>query len=130
MAWRAGSPRLRPCWSTGGRSSKPPSWKTWQKPSTRNLPQPNKPVALVTGASRGIGRAIACELSKTHQVVATYRENREAADSLRNETGAEIIPSDIGSPGDRDELVARLKATYNSLDLLVNNAGMAPRERR
>jgi 3-oxoacyl-[acyl-carrier protein] reductase len=94
------------------------------------LPQPNKPVALVTGASRGIGRAIACELSKTHQVVATYRENREAAESLRNESGAEIIPSDIGSAGDRDELVARLKATYNRLDLLVNNAGMAPRERR
>jgi 3-oxoacyl-[acyl-carrier protein] reductase len=94
------------------------------------LPQPNKLVALVTGASRGIGRAIACELSKTHQVVATYRENREAAESLRNETGAEIIPSDIGSAADRDQLVAQLKATYNSLDLLVNNAGMAPRERR
>jgi 3-oxoacyl-[acyl-carrier protein] reductase len=94
------------------------------------LPQPNKPVALVTGASRGIGRAIASELSKTHQVVATYRENREAAESLRNETGAEIIASDIGSAADRDQLVARLKANYNSLDLLVNNAGMAPRERR
>ena len=100
------------------------------KPSTPNLPQPNKPVALVTGASRGIGRAIAVELSKSHSVVATYRANREAAESLRNETGAEIIPSDISSAADRDELVARLKANYGSLDLLVNNAGIAPRERR
>ena len=100
------------------------------KPSTPNLPQPNKPVALVTGASRGIGRAIAVELSKSHSVVATYRANREAAESLRNETGAEIIQSDISSAADRDELVARLKANYGRLDLLVNNAGIAPRERR
>jgi 3-oxoacyl-[acyl-carrier protein] reductase len=100
------------------------------KPSTPNLPHPNKPVALVTGASRGIGRAIAVELSKSHSVVATYRANREAAESLRNETGAEIIPSDISSAADRDKLVARLKANYSTLDLLVNNAGIAPRERR
>ena len=100
------------------------------KPSTPNLPQPNKPVALVTGASRGIGRAVAIELSKSHSVVATYRENREAAESLRNETGAEIIRSDISSGADRDKLVAHLRATYGSLDLLVNNAGIAPRERR
>jgi NAD(P)-dependent dehydrogenase (short-subunit alcohol dehydrogenase family) len=94
------------------------------------LPQPNKPVALVTGASRGIGRAIAVELSKSHLVVATYRENQEAAESLRKETGAEIIRSDIGSSSNRDELVAHLKANYGRLDLLVNNAGIAPRERR
>jgi len=100
------------------------------KPSTPNLPQPNKPVALVTGASRGIGRAIAVELSKSHAVVATYRANQKAAESLRNETGAEIIPSDISSAADRDKLVARLKANYGHLDLLVNNAGVAPRERR
>jgi 3-oxoacyl-[acyl-carrier protein] reductase len=100
------------------------------KPSTPNLPQPNKPVALVTGASRGIGRAVAAELSKSHSVVATYRENREAAESLRNETGAEMIPSDISSGADRDKLVAHLRATYGNLDLLVNNAGIAPRERR
>jgi len=100
------------------------------KPSTPNLPQPNKPVALVTGASRGIGRAIAVELSKSHSVVATYLENQEAAESLRKETGAEIIRSDIGSFSNRDELVAHLKANYGRLDLLVNNAGMAPRKRR
>jgi 3-oxoacyl-[acyl-carrier protein] reductase len=100
------------------------------KPLTPNLPQPNKPVALVTGASRGIGRAIAVELSKSHSVVATYRENREAAQLLRQETGAEIIKSDISSQRDRDQLVASLRANYGRLDVLVNNAGMAPRERR
>jgi NAD(P)-dependent dehydrogenase (short-subunit alcohol dehydrogenase family) len=70
------------------------------------------------------------ELSKSHLVVATYRENQEAAESLRKETGAEIIRSDIGSSSNRDELVAHLKANYGRLDLLVNNAGIAPRERR
>jgi 3-oxoacyl-[acyl-carrier protein] reductase len=84
----------------------------------------------VTGAGRGIGRAIAVELSKSHSVVATYRENREAAESLRQETGAEILKSDIGSEADRDQLVALLRANYGRLDLLVNNAGIAPRERR
>jgi 3-oxoacyl-[acyl-carrier protein] reductase len=100
------------------------------KPSTPNLPPPNKPVALVTGAGRGIGRAIAVELSKSHSVVATYRENREAAELLRQETGAEIIQSDISSGADRDQLVASLRANYGRLDVLVNNAGIAPRERR
>jgi 3-oxoacyl-[acyl-carrier protein] reductase len=97
------------------------------KPS---LPQQNKPVALVTGASRGIGRAIAIELAKTHTVVATYRGNHQAAESLAAETGAEMIQSDIGSAADRDALVTHLKTHYEQLDLLVNNAGIAPRERR
>jgi 3-oxoacyl-[acyl-carrier protein] reductase len=94
------------------------------------LPQPSKPVALVTGASRGIGRAIALELSKTHAVVATFRGNHQAAEALRVETGAEIIQSDVSSARDREALLARLRAKHDGLDLLVNNAGMAPRERR
>jgi 3-oxoacyl-[acyl-carrier protein] reductase len=94
------------------------------------LPPPSKPVALVTGASRGIGRAIAIELAKTHTVVATYRGNAEAARSLHEETGADVTQSDISSAGDRQSLVDRLKTQHGSLDLLVNNAGIAPRERR
>ena len=86
-------------------------------------------VALVTGASRGIGRGIAQELSKTHQIIATYRGNREAAESLRAETGAEIIQSDISSPADREALLQSAKDKFGRIDLLVNNAGIAPRER-
>jgi NAD(P)-dependent dehydrogenase (short-subunit alcohol dehydrogenase family) len=85
---------------------------------------------LVTGASRGIGRAVAIELVKTHTVVATYRGNAEAAKSLRETTGAEVIQSDVSSAGDRSALVEQLKAKHGRLDLLVNNAGIAPRERR
>jgi len=85
---------------------------------------------LVTGASRGIGRAIAIELAKTHQVVATYRGNQEAAASLKAESGADTIQSDISSLTDRQSLVSEIRSRYRRLDLLVNNAGIAPRERR
>lgn len=85
---------------------------------------------MVTGASRGIGRAVAIELVKTHTVVATYRGNAEAAKSLRETTGAEVIQSDVSSAGDRSALVEQLKAKHGRLDLLVNNADIAPRARR
>jgi NAD(P)-dependent dehydrogenase (short-subunit alcohol dehydrogenase family) len=87
-------------------------------------------VALVTGASRGIGRAIAVELARTHRVLATYRARRDAAESLRQETGAEIVQSDIASAADRAALIAFARERMGRLDLLVNNAGMAPLERR
>jgi 3-oxoacyl-[acyl-carrier protein] reductase len=91
---------------------------------------PSKPTAIVTGASRGIGRAVATELSKTHTVIGTYRGRRDAAEELRDQTGSEIFQCDISSREDRDALMAFAKERFASLDLLVNNAGMAPRERR
>jgi NAD(P)-dependent dehydrogenase (short-subunit alcohol dehydrogenase family) len=90
----------------------------------------SKPVALITGASRGIGRAIAVELAKTHAVIATYRGNQAAAESLREETGAEIMQSDVASSADRAALIEAIRSKHGRLDLLVNNAGIAPRERR
>lgn len=89
----------------------------------------NRPVALVTGASRGIGRGIALELSKTHTVVATYRGRKDAADSLTAECGADTFQCDIGSAEDRAALMEHVRTKHGRLDLLVNNAGMAPRER-
>lgn len=89
-----------------------------------------KPVALITGASRGIGRAIALELASTHQIAGTYRSRKDAADSLAAETGAYMIESDAASAADRHALVDSIRQRFGYLDLLVNNAGMAPRERR
>jgi NAD(P)-dependent dehydrogenase (short-subunit alcohol dehydrogenase family) len=89
-----------------------------------------RPVALVTGASRGIGRGIALELSKTHTVVATYRGRLDAAESLRAECGADIVQCDIASAQDRIALIEHVRTRHGRLDLLVNNAGIAPRERR
>jgi NAD(P)-dependent dehydrogenase (short-subunit alcohol dehydrogenase family) len=90
----------------------------------------SKPVALITGASRGIGRGIALELARTHSLVATYRGRLDAAETLRAETGAEIIQADIGSAADRARLLAFTRERFGRLDLLVNNAGMAPRVRQ
>ena len=86
--------------------------------------------AIVTGASRGIGRAIAAELARTHRVIATYKERRDAADSLKAETGVEIFQCDISSAASRTALLEFAHRHFERLDLLVNNAGMAPRERR
>lgn len=90
----------------------------------------DRPVAIVTGASRGIGRGIALELAKTHTVIGTYHARRDAAESLQAECGADIIKSDIGSAEDRRILVRYAQDVYGRLDLLVNNAGIAPRERK
>src|SRR5690242_11080694 len=89
-----------------------------------------RPTAIVTGGSRGIGRAIALDLARTHDVIATFRNRRDAAESLRSECGAEIFACDISSREDRAALIAFARRKFSRLDLLVNNAGMAPKERR
>lgn len=89
-----------------------------------------QPTCIVTGASRGIGRAIATELSKTHRVIGTYRSRLDEAERLRAETGCEIFPCDVARAEDRAALLSFARERFERLDLLVNNAGMAPRERR
>lgn len=83
-----------------------------------------KPVAIVTGASRGIGRGIAIELSKTHNVVATYLGRLDAAESLRAETGCEIVQCDVSNREDRFRLITTCRDKFGRLDLLINNAGI------
>ena len=90
----------------------------------------NQPVALVTGGSRGIGRAIVKELVKTHQVVATYHANQEAARAVAQETGAWLVPCPVHDEAARARLLEELRNRFGRIDLLVNNAGIAPRERR
>jgi len=66
---------------------------------------PVRRVAIVTGATRGIGRAIAVELARTHNVVATWRGRQDLAESLERETGAMAVRSDISSAADRAALL-------------------------
>jgi NAD(P)-dependent dehydrogenase (short-subunit alcohol dehydrogenase family) len=87
--------------------------------------------AIVTGASRGIGRGIALELAATHRVIATYLGNLEKAESVRAATGCEIFRCDVSKRADRTALMEYARGVFpDGLDLLVNNAGIAPRERR
>jgi 3-oxoacyl-[acyl-carrier protein] reductase len=77
--------------------------------------------ALVTGASRGIGRAVATELAHAGaSVVLGYRSGKDEAESLAAELGARAVQADVSSAED----AARLVEESGDLDILVNNAGL------
>ena len=77
--------------------------------------------ALVTGASKGIGRAIAQELAAAGaSVVVGYRSGREEAEALAAELGGRAVQADVSEP----EEAKRLVEEAGELDVLVNNAGL------
>ena len=77
--------------------------------------------ALVTGASRGIGRAIAVELAGAGAaVVLGYRSGRKEAEAAAAELGARAVQADVSNA----EGAARLVEEAGDLDILVNNAGL------
>jgi len=92
-------------------------------------------VAIVTGAGRGIGRAIALALAARHwSVVINYHANAETAEATRQEAQAVggqalCIQADVALAADRERLVVATLEQCGRIDLLVNNAGMAPRQR-
>ena len=92
-------------------------------------------VALITGASRGIGRGVAVALAtRGWAVVVNYRGNAEAAqDTLRavEQAGGRgiVVQADVAVAADRNFLVDETMSQLGRIDLLVNNAGMAPRQR-
>jgi NAD(P)-dependent dehydrogenase (short-subunit alcohol dehydrogenase family) len=88
--------------------------------------------ALVTGASRGIGRGIALSLAGAgFQVVVNYSRNadaaREVAERIEAAGGrAHPVQADIAETADRERLVEQAYRACGRIDLLVNNAGVAP----
>lgn len=86
-------------------------------------------VALVTGAGRGIGRAIALKLAREGASVAVVDLNRETAEAVALEveelgrTGA-ALPADIGARAGVEDVVSRALQRFGRIDVLVNNAGV------
>jgi len=87
-------------------------------------------IAIVTGSSRGIGRAIALKLASLGaKVVVNYRVNAEAAqevvEAIKAQGGEAIaVQADVRNADDAKRLVQTAQSTYGRLDILVNNAGI------
>jgi len=87
-------------------------------------------IAIVTGGSRGIGRAIALKLASLGaKVVVNYRVNAEAAqevvEAIKAQGGEAIaVQADVRNADDAKRLVQTAQSTYGRLDILVNNAGI------
>ncbi|MCO5188333.1 MAG: 3-ketoacyl-ACP reductase [Anaerolineae bacterium] len=94
-----------------------------------------KDTAIITGAGRGIGRGIALALAERGWCVTiNYRGNVAAAAEtldMVNATDGQglLVQADIADSNGRNRLVAETLAEFGRIDLLVNNAGMAPRRR-
>jgi 3-oxoacyl-[acyl-carrier protein] reductase len=94
-------------------------------------PNLNGKVALVTGASRGIGAAIAVALAEAGAAVAVnYRERADAADALvadLNKAGmrAIAVAADVSQASHVTKMVERVDSVLGPVDILVNNAGIA-----
>lgn len=86
--------------------------------------------ALITGAGRGIGRAIALAMAREGaRVIVNYRGSREKAEAVREEilamgAQADIYGCDVSDPEEVREMFQTVTGRYAGLDILVNNAGI------
>jgi len=86
--------------------------------------------ALVTGGSRGIGRACAIMLAKAGTDVAfNYSQNKEAALEVKSKIEEEkrqclIFQTDLSKKGQTESMVSQLKKSWERIDILINNAGI------
>lgn len=87
-------------------------------------------IALVTGGSRGIGRAVVLALGRLGaKVMINYRENRTAAEETLEQLSAaggfgELYPFDVAAEDQVDEAVKKIVDRHKKIDILVNNAGI------
>lgn len=90
-------------------------------------------VAVITGGTKGIGLGIAKELlSEGFSVVLTARNESDELAELKNQYAEKVsfVPCDISNENDVQNLVNFTEETFGKIDLLVNNAGVAPKVRK
>lgn len=101
----------------------------------------NSKVALVTGSTSGIGKAIAIELAKINYKIVIngastinlskeYEKKLKEVYQKREKNNFLYIQADISNKKDRNTLLKKIKNTFGRVDLLVNNAGIPPIERK
>jgi 3-oxoacyl-[acyl-carrier protein] reductase len=84
-------------------------------------------VALITGATRGIGRALALQLANSGTFAYCIGRDREALSSLQKELGRQgtAVSADILDPTQIGRVIEQVKQNHGQLDFLINNAGIA-----
>lgn len=90
-----------------------------------------KKIAIITGASRGIGRELAKQLAKSEiQVIANYNKSKEEAQKLKEELAKEnieidIVKANVSKREEAKKLVQYTLEKYKKIDILINNAGIS-----
>jgi NAD(P)-dependent dehydrogenase (short-subunit alcohol dehydrogenase family) len=83
-------------------------------------------VAIVTGAARGIGRAIAAELRRADYEVVLVARTKKDLDEAARDIGGIASPADVTNPAEVEAVVAETLKRFGRIDAVVNSAGMAP----
>jgi 3-oxoacyl-[acyl-carrier protein] reductase len=88
----------------------------------------NQPVAIITGAGRGIGRAAAVELGRRGYALALAARGREDLEETARLAGGAALcrPTDVTDSGQVERLVRETLDRFGRIDAVVNNAGLAP----
>src|SRR5690349_19315157 len=90
-------------------------------------------VALITGASRGLGKAIALELAKAGAILALIGRDEEklkttATEAKQSDAEAHVFVVDVAQEAEVNELKQRIQEQFGRMDILINNAGIMLRK--
>ncbi len=86
----------------------------------------NSKIILISGASRGIGRQIAIDLSQTgYTVIANYNKSEQSARELQTQFNIDIFQADISKGTEIKQLTDYVLKKYGKIDVLINNAGIS-----